>query len=666
LNADRAKIEHVAATSGDVLEAQVAKLRSLFPEVFVEGKIDFDKLRITLGAAAEAGPGRFHFSWAGKDDAVSLLQTPSRGTLIPCPDESIDFDTTGNAFVEGDNLEVLKLLFKPYFGRVKLIYIDPPYNTGQDFIYPDNYSDPLKTYLQLTGQVDPEGNLLTSNPETSGRYHSAWLSMIYPRLFLARQLLTEDGVICVSIDDNEVHHLRLTMNEVFGEENFVAQLIWNTEGHTDNQFDVKVNHEYVVLYAKSSDTAALGHVVDPNTREKSNLWKGFAQNSITKNGPANPPSVVVLPVGFPCEAENLALVSSRPPDQFFEEVEKTKFITRQLTDRFKVTYPIRFDAMRVVNGRLAAECRVYSGWANLNKLRAFIENDFAPIEDEGDLVRFFLSDKGVLYYRRERAKARNILSVLRNMGTTEKMRSELEELGISFQYPKPKELIRYLIEIGAGREGLVLDFFAGSATTAQALFELNRDDGGRRRFILVQLPEPAAKVGASNIADIAKERIRLVSAKMRKDRQSQLKLDAETIDEDLGFKVFKLGPPNIQQWKPDVDRDPEAYAQELALFNDPLVLGWKPENVIWEVALREGFGLRTVFASRQLANGNKIFEVTDPDTGQTFTICLDDQIRMDFTKQLGLKQDSLLVCRDIALDDSSAANLALQCRLKTI
>ena len=243
----RAKIEHVAATSGDVLEAQIAKMRSVFPDVFVEGKIDFDKLRATLGAAAESGPGRFHFSWAGKDDAVSLLLTPSRGTLIPCPEESINFDTTGNAFIEGDNLEVLKLLFKPYFGRVKMIYIDPPYNTGQDFVYPDNYADPLKTYLQLTGQVDSEGNLLTSNPETSGRYHSAWLSMIYPRLFLARQLLTEDGVICVSIDDNEVHHLRLLMNEVFGEENFIAQLIWNTEGHTDNQFDVKVNHEYVVL-----------------------------------------------------------------------------------------------------------------------------------------------------------------------------------------------------------------------------------------------------------------------------------------------------------------------------------------------------------------------------------------------------------------------------------
>jgi adenine-specific DNA-methyltransferase len=195
----RAEREHAPAASGDIVEVKIAKLRTLFPEVFVEGKVDFERLRATLGAAAQVGPGRFHFSWAGKDDAISLLQSPSRGTLVPCAEESVNYDSTGNVFIEGENLEVLKLLFKPYFGRVNMIYIDPPYNTGQDFVYPDNYTDPLKNYLEITGQIDAEGNLLTSNPETSGRYHSAWLSMMYPRLFLARQLLHEKGVICVSI-----------------------------------------------------------------------------------------------------------------------------------------------------------------------------------------------------------------------------------------------------------------------------------------------------------------------------------------------------------------------------------------------------------------------------------------------------------------------------------
>jgi adenine-specific DNA-methyltransferase len=251
----KVKREHVASTYGDVLEAQVARLREVFPDVFVEGKIDWDKLRITLGAAAESGPGRFQFSWAGKDDAVSLLQTPSAGTLIPCPEESVNFGTTGNVFIEGDNLEVLKLLFKPYFGRVKLIYIDPPYNTGQDFVYPDNYADPLKTYLQITGQVDSEGNLQTSNPETSGRYHSAWLSMMYPRLFLARQLLQEDGLICISIDDHEAHHLRMLMNEVFGEENFIASVIWQKVFAPKNTaMHFSEDHDYVLIYARDADT----------------------------------------------------------------------------------------------------------------------------------------------------------------------------------------------------------------------------------------------------------------------------------------------------------------------------------------------------------------------------------------------------------------------------
>src|SRR6266478_7902386 len=252
----KTKVEHVAGTSGDVLEVQIARLRSLFPDVFVEGKIDFDKLRTTLGGAAESGPERFHFSWAGKDDAISLLQTPGAGTLVPSPEESINFETTGNVFIAGDNLEVLKLLFKPYFGRVKLIYIDPPYNTGQDFIYPDNYTDPLKTYLQLTGQLDSEGNLLTSNPETSGRYHSSWLSMMYPRLFLARQLLRDDGVICVSIDDHEVHHLRMLLNEVFGEENFIATCVWQKRYSRENRGIIGDVHEYIVFFARDLETYA--------------------------------------------------------------------------------------------------------------------------------------------------------------------------------------------------------------------------------------------------------------------------------------------------------------------------------------------------------------------------------------------------------------------------
>ena len=236
-----------------------------------------------------------------------------------------------------------------------------------------------------------------------------------------------------------------------------------------------------------------------------------------------------------------------------------------------------------------------------------------------------------------------------------------------FPFPKPVELVKHFLKyVWQDKEAIVLDFFAGSCTTAQAVLELNREDGGHRKFILVQLPEPTSNAEYPVISDIGKERIRRVLAKLAKSGQEKLDLEETRVPEDLGFKVFKLSSPNIQQWKPDVDRDPETYAQDLTLFNDPLVLDWKAENVIWEVALREGFGLNTRFTHRELANGNRVYDVTDPDSGQKFIACLDDQVRADFTKHCEVTPDSLLICRDIALDDSAAANLALQCRLKTI
>ncbi len=244
----------VAKTTPSLTDDQLAALQALMPQVFSEGKIDFERLRAALGDLADDRPERYSFSWAGKRDAIRMLQAPSRATLIPARDESLDFDATQNLFIEGDNLEVLKLLYKPYFGRVKMIYIDPPYNTGNDFVYPDNFADPLDAYLRLTGQKDSAGNLLTSNPETGGRYHSAWLSMMYPRLFMARQLLREDGVIFVSIDDHEVHNLRLLMNEIFGEENFVASIVWQKKyaASSDDQ-GIASMHDYILGYSRSND-----------------------------------------------------------------------------------------------------------------------------------------------------------------------------------------------------------------------------------------------------------------------------------------------------------------------------------------------------------------------------------------------------------------------------
>jgi len=323
--------EKMDLQSMNIVEQKREKLKELFPEVFTEGqKIDFERLKLTLGEAVDVGKERYGMNWPGKADCFKIIQQPSIATLTPAREESVDFDETENLFIEGDNLEVLKLLQKSYFGKIKMIEIDPPYNTGNDFIYPDNYSESLDTYLRYTGQIDNEGRKYSTNTEADGRFHSKWMNMMYPRLFLARNLLREDGVIFMHIDDHEVSNLRKLCDEIFGEANFVAEFVWNTEGHTDNQLDVKINHEYIILYVKNSNDANLEYVIDPNTREESNLWKGFAENSITKNGPGNPPSDVILPVGFPCAVETLQIDKTQVPQDYFNEVNALKYVSRQI------------------------------------------------------------------------------------------------------------------------------------------------------------------------------------------------------------------------------------------------------------------------------------------------------------------------------------------------
>jgi adenine-specific DNA-methyltransferase len=654
----KVKREKVASTSGDVLEAQIAKLRSLFPEAVVEGKIDFDKLKATLGGAAESGPGRFSFSWAGKEDAIALLQTPSRATLIPCPDESVNFETTGNAFIEGDNLEVLKLLFKPYFGRVKLIYIDPPYNTGQDFVYPDNYADPLKTYLQLTGQSDEQGNLLTSNPETSGRYHSAWLSMMYPRLFLARQLLRDDGVICVSIDDHEVHHLRMLMNEVFGEENFVATVIWqkmDSPSRNEESRAISDYHDYILCFAREQES------------------KGFR--------PQSKPEIV--------EGYQVRLPDGRMARR--RQLRKNgKGARRQ--DRPTMWFPLTAPDGTTV-WPIAPE-----GWEG----RWVLSLDTWEDRVRQGLTEWIKRDYGWVPYYLEIAPEEPEVPWSTIWDDVEQNRQAKAEFSallgreVEFTNPKPSSLIRRIVSIASGHDDIVLDFFAGSCTTAQAVLELNNEDGGNRRFIMVQLPEPTENKEYPTIAEIGKERIRRVISKLKAQAAAQLPFEqgkaqgealAGAACSDLGFKVFKLAKPNIEQWMPDGDRDPDSYAKRLSLFNDPLVPGWTAENVLWELALREGFGLNTRFEKKVIEHAARasalnalagaacsegrsttIYEVTDPDKDppQTFAVCLDEQVRVDLSKHYPLSPDMLLICRDKALDDTAAANLALQCRLKVI
>ena len=618
------KGEAVARASADFLAEQMTRLKELFPGAFTEGKIDFDKLRATLGDLVDDGPERYTFTWAGKRDAIRLLQTPTRATLVPCHEESVNFDTTQHLFIEGDNLEVLKLLYKPYFGRVKMIYIDPPYNTGHDFIYPDNYADPLATYLQLTGQQDAEGNLLTSNPETSGRYHSAWLSMMYPRLFLARQLLHEDGVIFISIDDNEVHNLRLLMNEVFGEENFIAQLIWKSRQFPDARAvtHVSTDHEYIVVYSRRSDFR----------------FRGVERDEAKFSNPDNDPRGPWMSRSL----LGLATAEQRP-NLHYDIVDPATDISYSPPPNTGWRYSAERMQSLIEDNRIIFPSRP-SGRPREKKFRSELFSEFISFP--------------------------NILDDVFTAHGTAEVR-EMFDFQV-FDFPKPSELIRRLVEQTTTDDDIVLDLFAGSASTAQAVLVQNRKDGGRRRFICVQLPEPVggdsetARRGFPTIADIGKERIRRVIANMKQAKGGQLPLDIRETPEGLGFKVFKLAPSNYQLWR-GVDEDtPDAYAEQMALFSDPLVDGWTAENVIYEVALKEGYGLTCHIEPLPALPGNTIYRVTDPDKEQSFTICLDDTLHPETLRTLNLARDDLFICRDVALDDEAAANLALQCRLKTI
>jgi len=486
---------------------------------------------------------------------------------------------------------------------------------------------------------------------------------MYSRLKMARNLLSEDGVIFINIDDREVANLRKICDEIFGEENFIAQFVWNTEGHTDNQFDVKVNHEYVVLFAKNSQLTHLGHVVDPNTRSESNLWKGYAENSITKNGPANPPSEVELPEGFPCVCESLSLPASELPDDFFQEVAEQGHISRDLSSRYQVSYPIRLDPMLVEGGRLSNPCRVFSGWANVNKLRRFIQRNCDALEEGNDFVSFHISEKGVIYYRRVREKARHILSVLRNMGTTERMRAELEQLGIPYQYPKPKDLIGYLVQIGAESGGIILDFFAGSGTLGHSVVLQNVADGKERRFVLVQLPESlgdgrgdqrnAAQFcrmleKPANLAEILKERLRRSFLQIREDNPA--------FAGDLGFRVFKLDSSNFRAWQPDRDDIDGTLLESI----EHIRFGRSESDVLYELLLKLGLDLCVPIET------HTIEKKTIHSVGAgTLIACLDESITRAEVEPLafGIVKshaeqapggNSIVVFRDSAFEDDIA------------
>ena len=419
--------------------------------------------------------------WIGKSAVVKHHKDVPYRLLEPVPWLSCnaDGDGAGNLIVQGDNLLALKALLPRYAGQVKCIYIDPPYNTGnENWVYNDNVNSPeIAEWLGKT--VGPEAEDLSR--------HDKWLCMMYPRLILLKQLLRNDGVIFCSIGEDEIGHLRLLMDEIFGAKSHIETFIFVTEGNTENAEDVTAIHDYVLAYARKPDAPKINPTIDPSVEEGSKLLRDFAEKSIVKNGSANPASVIELPIGFPCEVDTLDLQAFPDAENFLEAVEENGgWIPRELKDTFEASYPIKLDRMLVRGGVLSQPCRVYSGWSSANKLRKFITAQCEPIEDDGARLRFFLSKNGVPIYRREGRAAHFVSTLLRNLGSTEKDKNELERMGLRFDYPKPRKLISYLLGLYSKPGDLVMDAFGGSGTTGHAALASEIEG---LRFLLVEMEE---------------------------------------------------------------------------------------------------------------------------------------------------------------------------------
>jgi adenine-specific DNA-methyltransferase len=608
--------------SKSITEEQKEKLRELFPEVFAEGKIDFDKLKLTLGEEIDDGIELYGMQWHGKRDCFKVIQQASMGTLKPCKEESVNFDDTENLFIEGDNLEVLKLLQKSYYGKVKMIYIDPPYNTGKEFIYPDNYKENLDTYLAYTAQVDDEGKKFSTNTETEGRFHSKWLNMMYPRIFLAKNLLMDDGVMFISIDDNEINNLRKLCDEIFGEENFLSQIIVQSNKRGQTYKEISKCHEYLLVYYKS-DASSLGELDKkdgslPYTDEYGDydLWE--LRNRNPKFGRHNRPNLY-----FPIYVDP----NSKKNNDLCE-------ISLEKGDRFSVEALPR-------NSQGDDSCWRWSQKKVISDgIKASPQVLFAKQKRDGDWNIYEKS-------RKNTTRAKSIWAdtgVISEQGTVE---SGQLKMGGMLEFPKPLELIKRCVQLATEKDDIVLDFFAGSATTAHAVMQLNAEELRRNKYIMVQLPEPcregsgALKAGFKTIADIGKERIRRSIGKIEGSFGNDCGEDNRNLD--LGFKSFALDRSNFNIWDGEIGQEPteEKLTKQLELGVDHINPNSTPEDILYELLLKSGFELTTKVESAEMA-GKTVYSIEN----DALLICLEDNLTKEVITEMARRQPARVVCLD--------------------
>lgn len=630
-------------------EALLTQLREQAPHLFTEGKVDWDKLRATLGDAIDARPERYGLSWAGKAEAFRAVQTPSVGTLLPMPEESVNFDTSENLIIEGDNLEVLKLLQKSYHGKVKMIYVDPPYNTGNEFIYPDNYREGLDDYLRYSGQVSDEGLKQTTNTETSGRFHSKWLNMMYPRLFLSRNLLRDDGVIFVSIDDNEVYNLRGLLNEVFGEENFVAQIVWQRSKKGDSKLIANV-HEYILCYVRNKTRVLESGVW---RRKKEGVEEVLAQYAQFKRRLKGNHEQIRAAM-----QEWYRGLSDSDPRKAHKHYNWSDDRGLYFADNFagpddgRENRP-RHDILHPVTGK---PCKKPStGWRWDEKKTKWALEQTPPRIHFGPDETTIPNRKSYL----EEIDSEPYPSVFYRDGRSATL--EVENLiGKGwFQFPKNTDVMAELIELVTGPEDIVLDYFAGSGTTAHAVLNVNQTHGSNRRFVMVQLPESTEKAIYPTIAHITRERIRQAISKLNESDAGKLDLEGHA-KQDRGFRAFRLSSSNFKIWDANHAADnAQQLAEQLQLYADNIEGQRSQDDILFELILKSGLPLSSK-VERIEVEGKPIYAIAE---GQLL-ICLEDPINEGLLRGMMAKGPLQILCLDAAFqgNDPLKTNAVLEAK----
>lgn len=642
-------IKEIPSGSPEFRTELAEQLAELAPEAIADGKIDVEKLKELLEGDASDTSERFGLFWPGKKRAMRAAQTPTTATLKPDKENSKDWDTTKNVFIEGDNLEVLKVLQKHYHGKIKMIYIDPPYNTGSDFVYPDNFKEGLDTYLEWSKQANEDGKKLSSNSEADGRYHSNWLSMMYPRLKLARNLLTDDGVILISIDDHEQQRLRDLADEVFGQSNFLATLIWDTN-HSAQSGVFKVYHQYVHVYARNSVKVSPPRIGNGDEFEAGAQKRPSARHTVSE---------FTFPAGTRWDAEDGAELSGK-----WGGSENTSLVEGR---------------MRCIGGKLSEDVTLAAAWTQKSQMQQFFHGDRESLYDSRGqkITNFYFTSTGKIKIVKKRGVV-TPSTVRREYGSQNSISNNLAKLfeadSSPLDSPKPVNMIEEFAEWFTGGEDIILDFFAGSGTTGHGVLQRNLKDGAKRRYILVQLPEPTAegstsrKLGLETIADIARRRLILADEVLRKEEGSS------SVDFNAGFRSYKLTDTNFAKWRTESNTDATKLEQHLLDLRQSADDNATPDDLLTEILIKQGHSLVEQIRDREIDGlAYKAVVRVDDEDGEEDTLVLAylDEHAKPTLAQLRAAIDSkpvqFIILEDAFQgDDELKTNLAQMCKTNDI